>query len=64
MDKQTQNNFVLGRRLGYYQRLSDMDVSMNRDFVGKKLDTVKGQDLEGIFHKHLRFIRQHVCCWI
>ena len=24
------------------KRLSDMDVSMNRDFVGKKLDTVKG----------------------
>lgn len=50
MDKQAQNNFVLGQRLGYYQRLSDMDVSMNRDFVGKKLDSVKGQDLEAIFH--------------
>ncbi|WP_300465305.1 hypothetical protein [Desulfobacula sp.] len=50
MDKQAQNNFVLGRRLGYYQRLSDMDTSMNRDFVDKKLATVKGQDLEAIFH--------------
>jgi hypothetical protein len=27
-----------------------MDTSMNRDFVDKKLDTVKGQDLEAIFH--------------
>ena len=44
--------FTLGRRLGYFQRLSDLDNSLSRDFVKKQMRRVKesGQDLETLFH--------------
>lgn len=52
MEKHEQNNFILGRRLGYYRRLSDMDNALSRDFVDKQLKRIlkSGQDLESVFH--------------
>ncbi|MCG8617366.1 MAG: radical SAM protein [Desulfobacterales bacterium] len=52
MEKDDQNNFILGRRLGYYRRLSDMENGLNRGFVDKQLDRINtaGEDLETVFH--------------
>lgn len=52
MEKQDRDNFILGRRLGYYQRLSDMDNSLNREFVDKQVTRLldAGEDLETVFH--------------
>ncbi|MCG8635485.1 MAG: radical SAM protein [Desulfobacterales bacterium] len=52
MSEPARNNFILGRRLGYYRRLSDMDNSLTREFVGKQLKKLResGEDLETIFH--------------
>lgn len=52
LDKPERDTFVLGRRLGYFQRLSDLDNPLSRDFVQKQLAKVResGQDLETVFH--------------
>ena len=54
MDESARNNFILGRRLGYYHRLSDMDEAARHDFVDRQLRKItgagKGHDLESIFH--------------
>ena len=52
LDKEEQDIFILGRRLGYFQRLSDLDNTLSRDFVQKQLAKIRenGQDLETVFH--------------
>ncbi len=52
MDKPDRNNFILGRRLGYYRRLSDMDNALTREFVDKQLQKIQeaGDGLETVFH--------------
>ncbi|MCG8684971.1 MAG: radical SAM protein [Desulfobacterales bacterium] len=51
-DTHTQNCFILGRRLGYFQRLSDLENDLALNFVGKQMEKIKtsGQDLETVFH--------------
>lgn len=53
LEKKERQLFTLGRRLGYFQRLADLDNTLGRDFVKKQLDRVKesGRDLESIFHE-------------
>ena len=52
MDKAGQIHFILGRRLGYYRRLYDMDNNLSRNFVQKQADKLmaSGQDPEILFH--------------
>ncbi len=52
LEKEEQQLFTLGRRLGYFQRLLDLDNTLSRDFVKKQMDKVErsGQDLESLFH--------------
>jgi len=58
MEISEQNNFTLGRRLGYYRRLSDMENRLSRDFVDKQMEQIlrSGRDLESVFHE----LRQQV----
>jgi radical SAM superfamily enzyme YgiQ (UPF0313 family) len=49
-----QINFVLGRRLGYYQRLSDMENDLTHEFVEKQVQKIRetGEaSFEEIFHR-------------
>jgi len=49
-----QINFILGRRLGYYQRLSDMENGRSYQVVEKQADKIRddGQEsFEEIFHR-------------
>ncbi len=48
-----QINFTLGRRLGYYQHLSDMDNALTYDFVEKQAKKIRdgGESFEEIFHR-------------
>jgi len=53
LDKKNQTNFILGRRLGYYRNLSDMDNELQYRFVEKQADKVRQTDpdsFEQIFH--------------
>lgn len=52
LEKEDQNIFILGRRLGYFQRLSDLDNALSREFVLKQLAKIResGQDAETVFH--------------
>lgn len=48
-----QINFILGRRLGYYYRLSDMENTRQRQIVEKQAQTIRETDpdsFEQIFH--------------
>jgi hypothetical protein len=53
LDPQEQINFVLGRRLGYYRRLSDMENDQTHQFVEKQAQKIReGQEsFEEIFHR-------------
>jgi radical SAM superfamily enzyme YgiQ (UPF0313 family) len=53
LDPAAQINFVLGRRLGYYQRLSDMDNALTYDFVERQARKIRdsGESFEEIFHR-------------
>jgi hypothetical protein len=53
LDPTAQINFVLGRRLGYYQRLSDMDNALALDFVERQAQKIRdsGESFEAIFHR-------------
>jgi radical SAM superfamily enzyme YgiQ (UPF0313 family) len=55
LDKTEQNQFILGRRLGYFRRLSDAENGLTKDFVKKQMRKIQasGEDMETIFH-HLR----------
>ena len=55
-DRQT--NFILGRRLGYYRRLSDMENELTYPFVEKQVQKIRenGESLEEIFHELRRQI--------
>lgn len=47
------NNFILGRRLGYYRNLSDQKNPLNYQFVEKQIERINTsatQSLEEIFH--------------
>lgn len=52
MDRPHRHNFILGRRMGYYRRLSDMDNTFNRHAVDRQLENIRetGQDPETVFH--------------
>jgi len=52
-DPKDQINFTLGRRLGYYQRLSDMDNGLTYDFVERQAQKIRagGESFEEIFHR-------------
>lgn len=53
LDPKDQINFTLGRRLGYYQRLSDMDNGLTFDFVERQAQKIREGDesFEEIFHR-------------
>ena len=53
LDPKDQTNFTLGRRLGYYQRLSDMDNALAYDFVERQAQKIRdrGESFEEIFHR-------------
>jgi radical SAM superfamily enzyme YgiQ (UPF0313 family) len=54
LDPSDQINFVLGRRLGYYQRLSDMDNALACDFVDRQAQKIRDDthaSFEEIFHR-------------
>ena len=53
LDPNDQINFTLGRRLGYYQRLSDMDNALTYDFVERQTQKIRdgGESFEEIFHR-------------
>ncbi len=53
LDPKDQINFTLGRRLGYYQRLSDMDNWLTYDFVERQAQKIRagGESFEAIFHR-------------
>lgn len=53
LDPKDQINFTLGRRLGYYQRLSDMDNGLTYDFVERQAQKIRdgGEFFEEIFHR-------------
>lgn len=53
LDPKDQINFTLGRRLGYYQRLSDMDNGLTYDFVERQAQKIRagGESFEEIFHR-------------
>jgi radical SAM superfamily enzyme YgiQ (UPF0313 family) len=53
LDPKNQINFTLGRRLGYYQRLSDMDNTLTYDFVERQAQKIRDGDesFEEIFHR-------------
>jgi radical SAM superfamily enzyme YgiQ (UPF0313 family) len=53
LDPGDQINFVLGRRLGYYQRLSDMENERTHQFVERQAQKIReGQEsFEAIFHR-------------
>jgi coproporphyrinogen III oxidase-like Fe-S oxidoreductase len=53
LDPKDQLNFTLGRRLGYYQRLSDMDNGLTYDFVERQAQKIRdgGESFEEIFHR-------------
>lgn len=54
LDPQKQMNFVLGRRLGYYHRLSDQDNELQYTFVEKELEKIQSNDpgsIEQVFHQ-------------
>ena len=49
-----QIHFILGRRLGYYRRLSDMDHELTHGFVDQQVQKIKQSDpesFEAVFHK-------------
>jgi len=52
-DPKDQINFTLGRRLGYYQQLSDMDNTLTYDFVERQAQKIRdeGESFEEIFHR-------------
>ncbi len=53
MSDQDQNNFILGRRLGYYRRLADMENARQRQSVDnqvRKIMTADPDSVEEIFH--------------
>ena len=53
LNETDQINFILGRRLGYYRRLSDMDNNLNYPFVEKQARKIRQTDpdsFEQIFH--------------
>jgi len=52
MDKASRHLFILGRRLGYFNRLSDMENAMTREFVEKQMLKIREsrEDIETIFH--------------
>ena len=44
-------NFILGRRLGYYRRLSDQENDLQYQFVEKQVKKIKQSDsIEELFH--------------
>ena len=52
LDEHIQNSFILGRRLGYFNKLDDLDNHLAKEFVENQLDKINtsGQDLEEVFH--------------
>lgn len=53
MDPDRQTNFILGRRLGYYQRLADQENTLQYEFVEKQAEQIrrsKPDGFEDIFH--------------
>lgn len=53
LDEKDQTNFILGRRLGYYRKLSDMDNELQYRFVEKQADKIRQNDpdsFEQVFH--------------
>jgi hypothetical protein len=53
LDPEARINFVLGRRLGYYRRLSDMDNALARESVENQAQKIRdaGESFEEIFHR-------------
>ncbi len=53
LDPKDQINFTLGRRLGYYQQLSDMDNALTYNFVERQAQKIRdeGESFEEIFHR-------------
>ncbi len=52
LDEASRHLFILGRRLGYFNRLSDMENAMTREFVEKQMLKIQksGEDVEAVFH--------------
>ena len=56
LNESDQLNFILGRRLGYYSRLDDLENKMQYSFVEKQINKIKNDadhSFEEVFH-HLR----------
>ncbi len=51
LNKNDQLNFIMGRRLGYYRQLSDMENDLQYRFVEKQVQKIKPNDsFKEIFH--------------
>lgn len=53
LPSEDQNNFILGRRLGYYAQLSDLGKTATQQVVQQQMDKIRGDNsvnLEAVFH--------------
>lgn len=52
LDDATRHLFILGRRLGYLNRLTDMKNTMSMNFIEKQMQAIlgSGENIETVFH--------------